>query len=248
MRIRRKPWARPELAACPFCIDDPQSMRGHWQEAYPQRLPLRLELGCGKGGFLAQRSVTDPAHNYLAVDIKSDILGLTKRNVEAAFAAEDRPADNVRIMAYNIEQITQVLSPEDRVERIYINFCNPWPKKKHRKKRLTHPRQLVQYRTFLEDGGEIWFKTDDAPLFEASLRYFPLCGFQKQWETRDLAGSGFAENIRTEHEQMFMEQGLPIHFGIFRLEKNAPCAIRTLEEAYAWKEPDEDDGEEPDQA
>lgn len=210
MRIRRKPWARPELAACPFCIDEPQTMRGRWQEAYPQTQPLRLELGCGKGGFLAQRSVTDPAHNYLAVDIKSDILGLTKRNVEAAFAAEDRPADNVRIMAYNIEQITQVLSPEDRVERIYINFCNPWNKKlAHKKHRLTHTRQLALYRTILAENGEIYFKTDDDDLFRDSLAYFPEAGYEIVWKTFDLHADEPDWNIRTEHEAMFTEQGIP---------------------------------------
>ena len=84
MRIRRKPWARPELAACPFCIDNPEENIGHWQEAFPKQQPLHLELGCGKGGFIAQRAVSHPEINFLAVDIKSDILGLTKRNIEQA--------------------------------------------------------------------------------------------------------------------------------------------------------------------
>ena len=106
---------------------------------------LRLELGCGKGGFMAQKAVANPDINFLAVDIKSDILGLTKRNIEAAFAQQERPVDNVRIFAYEIERILQVLSKEDVVDRIYINFCNPWPKKKQSKKRLTYPRQLFSY-------------------------------------------------------------------------------------------------------
>lgn len=96
------------------------------------------------------------------------------------------------------------------MDRIYINFCNPWPKKKHKKKRLTYPRQLFSYQEFLKDGGEIWFKTDDDELFEESLEYFKLCGFTQKYLTRDLANSGFAENILTEHEKMFMEQGIPI--------------------------------------
>lgn len=98
------------------------------------------------------------------------------------------------------------------MDRIYINFCNPWPKKKHKKKRLTYPRQLFSYQEFLKDGGEIWFKTDDDELFEESLEYFKLCGFTQKYLTRDLANSGFAENILTEHEKMFMEQGIPIKF------------------------------------
>ena len=197
MRIRRKPWARPELAACPFCIDDPENHIGHWHELFPKRQPLHLELGCGKGGFMAQKAVQNPQINFLAVDIKSDILGLTKRNIEKAYEQAGKEVDNVRIFAYDIERILQVLDRNDEVERIYINFCNPWPKKKHKKKRLTYPRQLFFYQEFLKDGGEIWFKTDDDELFEESLDYFAMCGFTQKFITYDLAASGFAENIVT---------------------------------------------------
>lgn len=190
MRIRRKPWARPELAACPFCIDDPENHIGHWHELFPKRQPLHLELGCGKGGFRAQKAVQTHRINFLAVDIKSDILGLTKRNIEKAYEQAGKEVDNVRIFAYDIERILQVLDRNDEVERIYINFCNPWPKKKHKKKRLTYPRQLFFYQEFLKDGGEIWFKTDDDELFEESLDYFAMCGFTQEFITYDLAASG----------------------------------------------------------
>ncbi len=212
MRIRRKPWARPELAACPFCIDDPENHIGHWHELFPKRQPLHLELGCGKGGFMARKALQNPQINFLAVDIKSDILGLTKRNIEKAYEQAGKEVDNVRIFAYDIERILQVLDRNDEVERIYINFCNPWPKKKHKKKRLTYPRQLFFYQEFLKDGGEIWFKTDDDELFEESLDYFAMCGFTQEFITYDLAASGFAENIVTEHERMFMDQGIKIKF------------------------------------
>ena len=212
MRIRRKPWARPELAECPFCIDHPEEFIGHWQQSFAKEQPLHLELGCGKGGFMAQKAVRNPDINFLAVDIKSDILGLTKRNIEQSYEQAGKPVDNVRICAYDIERILQVLDSHDEVERIYINFCNPWPKKKHKKKRLTYPRQLFFYQEFLKNGGEIWFKTDDDELFEESLGYFEMCGFTQEYLTYDLAQSGFAENIVTEHEQMFMDQGIKIKF------------------------------------
>lgn len=212
MRIRRKPWARPELAECPFCIDDPENHIAHWHELFPKQQPLHLELGCGKGGFMAQKAVSNPDINFIAVDIKSDILGLTKRNIEKAYAQAEKEPDNVRIFAYDIERILQVFDSNDVVDRIYINFCNPWPKKKHKKKRLTYPRQLFFYQEFLKNGGEIWFKTDDDELFEESLTYFNMCGFTQEYITYDLAASGFAENIVTEHENMFMEQGIKIKF------------------------------------
>lgn len=215
MRMRRKPWARPELAACPFCYDeysnDPTQYRGRWRQQFARpEAPLWLELGCGKGGFVAQAALRWPQANFLAVDIKSEVLALAKRRVEAAFAAEGRPVENVKLIAQEICLIERLLDENDAVGRIFINFCNPWPKEYHNKRRLTHPRQLLLYRQFLADGGEIRFKTDDDDLFDASLQYFPDAGFEILWQTRDLHAQEPEWNLRTEHEQMFSEQGIPI--------------------------------------
>ena len=220
MRLRHKPWARPELEGCPFNINDPAALRGQWSGAFPLRQPLRLELGCGKGSFMAQICREEPEYNYLAVDIKSEVLVLAKRAVEAAF--EGQEVTNVRLITQNIEQIDQVIGPEDRIERIYINFCNPWPKKKHQKRRLTYPRQLMKYRDFLVDGGEIWFKTDDDPLFDDSLEYFKACGFSLKEMTRNLHASGIAGSYMTEHERMFSEQGIPIKL-LIAVKETEPC-------------------------
>lgn len=215
MRIRRKPWARPELSACAFCISDEEkpAVFGHWQDQFARRQPLWLELGCGKGQFIAQLAAAHPEINFIAMDIKSEVLVLAKRSIERVYGERGLPIDNVRILSQDIERIGMVLSPEDRVERIYINFCNPWTeKKKHFKRRLTHTRQLRNYQQFLSPGGEVWFKTDDDELFEASLAYFCECGFSVRFETRDLYASGFKGNIPTEHEEMFAGQGIPIKF------------------------------------
>ena len=118
--------------------------------------------------------------------------------------------DNVRIAIQNITGISGTFAPEDRIDRIYINFCNPWPKSQHKKRRLTHTRQLLQYREFLQ--GELWFKTDDDDLFYESMDYLKEAGFTIRCQTTDLAASGFSENILTEHEQMFMAQGKTIKF------------------------------------
>ncbi len=210
MRLRHKPWARPELEECPFNIENPIQYRGKWNGQFLEQKPLRIELGCGKGGFMAQICRREPEYNYLAVDIKSEVLVLAKRAIEAAY--EGQSVTNVLLMAQNIEQIDQMLSPEDKIDRIYINFCNPWPKMKHKKRRLTHPRQLIKYREFLKKGGEIWFKTDDDPLFEESIEYFQSCGFEIKTITRSLHHSGITGSYATEHERMFSEQGIPIKF------------------------------------
>ncbi len=210
MRLRRKPWARPELEACPFYFSDARSLRNRWESQFVHPGPLHVELGCGKGGFLARLSEQNPQVNYLGLDIKSEVLVLAKRAAEAQLGTQC--PGNVRLAAQDIERIYEILGPQDPVQRIYINFCNPWTKHQQQKKRLTHPRQLLKYRTFLQEAGEIWFKTDSEELFEESLSYFEESGFALRFVTRDLHGSGFSPNILTEHELMYAQKGLPIHF------------------------------------
>ena len=122
-------------------------------------------FGCGKGGFISKLAVQNPKINYLGIDIKSEVLGLAKRNVEKEYLEAKREIDNILLTAYEIEIIQNILNENDRIDRIYINFCNPWPKAKHNKKRLTYPRQLEKYKVFLKPEGEIYFKTDDLDLF-----------------------------------------------------------------------------------
>ncbi len=214
MRIRCKPWARPELEASHFFISDPKSLRGHWAEEFGNGKPIWLELGCGKGGFASQAVVHWQDVNFVAVDIKNEMLVLAKRKIEEALKANQLTDEQVRVMIFNISHIEEAFAPEDRIDRIFINFCNPWPKGKHKKRRLTHPRQLVQYKPFLK--GEIWFKTDDDGLFEETLEYLEETGFEVTYLTHDLHASDFAENLVTEHEKMFSDEGKPIKFLIAR--------------------------------
>ena len=170
-----------------------------------------MELGCGKGGFLSQLAPLHPDINYLGIDITDKVLILAKRKVEAAYAAAQLPPDNVKIASLDIERLSGVFSPADTVQRIYINFCNPWSKNAgSNKHRLTHPRQLLQYRALMPEGSEIYFKTDDDDLFRDSLGYFPAAGFEITWQTFDLHKNEPDWNLRTEHEGMFSEQGIPI--------------------------------------
>ena len=186
MRIRFKPWARPELEASDFYRDNPEELKDKWiKEFKNQNNPINLELGCGKGQFIAQLAVQNPDINYIA--------------------------ENLILTRFDIERITMILGKQDNIKRIYINFCNPWPKGKHRKKRLTHTRQLEKYKTFLAEDGEIYFKTDDDDLFNGSLGYFEESGFKILDKTYDLhAEPIWDNNIETEHEKMFSEQGIKI--------------------------------------
>lgn len=211
MRIRFKPWARPELEASKFYIDNPQDYKDKWKTLYKNKAPFHIELGCGKGSFIANLAVSNKNINYLAVDLVDAMLGLAKRNIEKVYEENGEEIDNVYLTRYDIERILLILGKKDKVERIYINFCNPWPRGKHHKKRLTHTRQLEKYREILTDNGEIYFKTDDDGLFNDSLIYFKESGFEIIKKTFDLENEvDFWENIQTEHEKMFKEQGIKI--------------------------------------
>ena len=212
MRIRYKKWARPELEASDFFVDNPELLRGKWKNFFKNPdLPLNLELGCGKGQFIAQKAIQNPEINYIAIDLVDAMLGLAKRNVEEVFKENNKEIDNVILTRFDIERIPLLLGEKDNIKRIYINFCNPWPKGKHRKKRLTHTRQLEKYKTFLAKDGEIYFKTDDDDLFNGSLGYFEESGFTIVKKTYDLHAEPIWENnIETEHEKMFSEQGIKI--------------------------------------
>ncbi len=212
MRIRRKKWARPELAVCPFFESEPESMKGRWCSRFDKEQPFYVELGCGKGMFAAQFALKNRDINLLAVDIKSDMLGVARRRTQEMFDDARRSVTNLMLTAYNVEHIEKILAPEDKVQRIYINFCNPWPKPKHKKRRLTYPNKLEKYAQLLPEGGEIRFKTDDLPLFEESLEYFAQSGFEVVYKTNDLHASGITDNIVTEHESMFSERGIKINF------------------------------------
>lgn len=135
------------------------------------------------------------------MDIKDEILVYALRNVVEA------ELTNVRIIAMQIAFIEEVFD-KNEISRIYINFCNPWPKARHNKRRLTHTRFLNKYKAFIKPGTEIHFKTDDLDLFEASIEYFEESGFDIIYKTYDLHNSDYAEeNIMTEYESKFKEKG-----------------------------------------
>lgn len=217
MRIRTKPWARPELAGCDYFMEEPEKLRGKWKEAFPKKQPLHLELGCGKGVFIAELAHKTPDINYVAVDISMDILGVARRNIAAVY--QEQPVSNLLLTSFNIEYADEVFDETDQFERIYICFCNPWSKKRHKKRRLTHTRQLLKYRTFLKEEGEIHFKTDDDELFEESHQYFQEAGFSVVYETHDLHHSDYVGNVLTEHEIKFTAEGIPTKFMIVRKTK-----------------------------
>ena len=226
MRMKFKPWAREELETSPFYIDNPQEYKNKWKTAFEKNQTLNIELGCGKGNFIAKLSKQNQNINYIAIDLVDAMLGMAKRNVEAEYGIrkstdaekveneieKQKVVKNLKITRYDISRISDIFGKEDDIKRIYINFCNPWPRGKHHKKRLTHNRQLKQYKEFL--NGEIFFKTDDDNLFEDSLKYFKEEGYSIKKVSYDLSSEdkfwNGEENIETEHEKMFKNEGIKI--------------------------------------
>lgn len=218
MHIRPKPWARPELEASPIFIPRPWDAKNHWRPhfAHPER-PLFGELGCGKGQFTAQTAAAHPKTNFIAVDMIDTMLGMARRKITAAQSTEH--PGNVLLTAWDIERIERIFGPDERFDGLFINFCNPWPKRKKHKKRLTHPRQLEKYKAFLAPGAVIHFKTDDDGLFEASLGYFAAAGFTVADRRRDLAANPIDGYAVTEHEAMFSARGIAIKYAKAVLKK-----------------------------
>ena len=221
MRIRYKKWARPELEASKFYINNPEEYKGRWKDFFKNKEnPIHLELGCGKGQFMSKLASSNLNINYIAIDLIDAMLGLAKRNIENTYKEKNLELDNIAITRFDIERIPLILDKKDNIERIYINFCNPWPKGKHRKKRLTHTRQLEKYKTFMSEGAEIYFKTDDDDLFNSTLLYLEESDFEVLKKTYDLHSEPiFENNIITEHEEMFSKEGIKIKALVAKLKE-----------------------------
>ena len=219
MRIRKKKWAEPELSVCDFYVKNPEEYAGKWMQAFKKGQPLYLEIGCGKGGFAGQLALKNPDKNIIALDIKVDMLGVGRRTIVKLFEDAGKTQDditNLLLVKYNVEMLDKIITADDKIDRLFINFCNPWPRAKHKKRRLTYYKKLEMYKTFLKPDSEIRFKTDDDELFDESLEYFEQSGYEILYLTRDLHASDVTDNIETEHEKMFSEEGIKIKYLIAR--------------------------------
>ena len=166
--------------------------------------PLQLEIGCGKGQFAAEIAKRNPDVNFLAVEVCGNVI------VQACEKAQEAGLRNLKFLLVDAEAL-QVLLPPHCVERIYLNFSCPFPKRRQAKRRLTHERFLNLYKQLLAPGGEIHQKTDNMGFFEFSIEEFSRCAFVLSEVSLDLHASGFEGNIVTEYEKRFSELGQPIY-------------------------------------
>ncbi len=205
MRMRKKKNLIPRMDRCAPChVRDGFALKGRWREALmPGAREVHVELGCGKGRFTAGTAAEHPDVLFIAIEKVPDAL------VVAMERAMDLGLKNVFFVVGDAALLPDYFAP-DEVDRVYINFCDPWPSNRHAKRRLTHRDFLNIYRQVLRTGGEIHFKTDNRPLFEFSLLEFPRAGYALSEVTRNLHENG-PQGVMTDYEAKFFAQGLPIH-------------------------------------
>ena len=202
MRPRKKKYCGERMEHCAdIWLREPETLR-HYLETLTG--PLEVELGCGKGTFICTMAARRPEVNFIAIEKVPDVL------VTAMERAEALELSNLRFFCGDAKGIEEYFAPES-LDRLYINFCDPWHKRKHYKRRLTYRGFLEKYRTVLKEDGEIQFKTDNEPLFRFSVPEFEAAGFTTLSRTADLHALGDPENIVTEYEANFSAKGFAIH-------------------------------------
>lgn len=204
MRLRNVPGARETIIENQFSIQQPEQMKGKWAEVFQNDHPIHIEVGMGKGQFIIEMARRNPEVNYIGIEKYSSVL------VRAVEKLEDFEQDNLRLIRMDAENIEEVFD-KDEVDRIYLNFSDPWPKDRHAKRRLTSTRFLERYDNILTPEGRVMFKTDNKDLFDFSLEQVEEAGWILENHTYDLHHSEYNEgNVMTEYEEKFSAKGNPI--------------------------------------
>ncbi len=209
MRLRNIPGADDAIAQSPYCIQDAATYAGKWHTLFPQKAPLHIEIGMGKGQFIMGMAKAHSNINYIGIEKYTSVLLRAVQKMEA----EETPLDTLRFLCFNAEDIAEIFAPGE-VDRIYLNFSDPWPKDRHAKRRLTSSAFLDRYDQILAKGGHIEFKTDNRDLFDFSVEEINASNtWQIQALTYDLHNdtSMNAGNIMTEYEEKFSSKGNPIY-------------------------------------
>ena len=185
-------------------ILNPADAKGRWQEIFGNDHPIHIEVGSGKGAFVSGMAKANPDINYIGIDIQKSVLSYALDKV----LATDVP--NIKLLWVDGSDLTDYFE-DGEIDRLYLNFSDPWPKKRHEKRRLTYQSFLATYQQILPENGEIHFKTDNRGLFEYSLVSFSQYGMKLKGVWLDLHASDFEDNVLTEYEQKFANKGQVIY-------------------------------------
>ncbi len=205
MRVRNRPGASEMLAAHPnFVISDPTLWKGKWNELFGNDHPIHIEIGMGKGQFITGMAKAHPEINYIGVEMQVSVVSI------ALDKLIEQPLPNLKLLHVDGSALTEYFA-DSEVDQIYLNFSDPWPKKRHEKRRLTYKTFLAVDEQILRPNGEIHFKTDNQGLFEYSLASFSQYGMILKQVWLDLHQSQFEGNIMTEYEEKFSSKGQRIY-------------------------------------
>ena len=206
MRLRNVTGSREVIADCDYVIHNPQECSGKWHEIFGNDFPIRIEIGMGKGRFIMDLARQNPNVNYVGIEKYSSVLirGIQKLEAE--------PLPNLYFIRMEAEEITSVFA-EGEVDRIYLNFSDPWPKDRHAKRRLPSREFLRRYDEILIPDGVIEFKTDNRDLFQFALEELEPAGWKILQMTEDLHNNAqmMEGNVMTEYEERFSSKGNPIY-------------------------------------
>lgn len=207
MRMRHKPYAVDKLAGHPdIVIFKPVLFKGKWAEQFGNTNPIHVELGMGRGQFITAHAYRDPQSNYIGIEKKNEVVLTALQRV----LDRREPISNLRMLPTNISFISELFGHQE-IDKLFINFCDPWPKDRHAKRRLTHRAFLNEYKLLLKPKAEIVFKTDNRDLFDFSVEEFQACGFELAEITYDLHKLEDPANIMTEYEKKFSDMGVKIN-------------------------------------
>ncbi len=205
MRLRNISGSREAVAANDYVVHEPEKLKGKWNTLFGNRAPIHIEIGMGKGKFLMELAARNPEINYIGIEKYSSVL------LRALEKRQETELSNLYFIRFDAEYITEIFEKEE-VDRIYLNFSDPWPKDRHAKRRLTSKEFLNKYDKILKQDGEVMFKTDNRILFDFSLEEAKIAGWELKEVTFDLHHSEYAVgNIMTEYEERFSAEGNPIH-------------------------------------
>ena len=211
MRLRNIPGAKDAITESPYVVQNPAECKGKWEQVFTQEQPIHIEVGMGKGHFLMDMAKLHPEINYIGIEMYDSVLLRALQKREKLEEAGEK-LDNLKFMCVDARLLPEIFE-KGEIQRIYLNFSDPWPKARHAKRRLTSTEFLERYEKILAQGGRVEFKTDNTELFNFSLEQVKEAGWYLEKYTYDLHHQEEmnAGNIMTEYEEKFSLKGNPIN-------------------------------------
>ena len=202
MRLRNNKNAKGILEESKYVVKNPEEYKGKWNKLFGNNNDIEIEIGCGKGNFIIENAKRYPDKNFIGIEMYDTVLMYAVNKI-------DKEIPNLRFIRIDANKLGEIFDKE--ISLIYLNFSDPWPKKRNAKRRLTHERLLSVYDNIFKKEKRIFMKTDNVSLFEFSIESLTCCGYKLKNVSLDLINSDFEDNIMTEYEKKFVEKNIKIN-------------------------------------